>query len=111
MSRKRAERFDHSAPVFAALGDATRLALIAHLCNAGPSSIAALTLATAITRQAVTKHLEVLAAVGLVSDLRSGRERVWQIEPAPLEDARRSLDRISQQWDAALDRLQALVED
>jgi len=112
MSPRRPDRLriDKSAPVFAALGDVTRLALLARLCADGPASIAALTIATAVTRQAVTKHLQVLAAAGLVHDRRDGRERVWELDVAPLADAKRSLEHISQQWDAALDRLQALVE-
>ncbi len=113
MSPRRPERLrlDRAAPIFAALGDPNRLELIARLCSGGPASIAALTLATAITRQAVTKHLQVLAAVGLVRDAKDGRERVWAIEPAPLAEARRSLEQISAHWDAALDRLAALVEE
>lgn len=112
MSPRRPDRLrpDRSAPVFAALGDATRLALLMRLCSDGPASIAALTIATAVTRQAVTKHLQVLAAAGLVHDRKDGRERVWELDPKPLAEAQRSLALISERWDAALDRLQALVE-
>jgi DNA-binding transcriptional ArsR family regulator len=99
-----------SAPVFAALGDETRLHLVGRLCEDGPQSIAKLTEGTDVTRQAVTKHLRVLATAGVVHGSRDGRESVWQIEPRRLEAARRSLDLISRQWDAALDRLRALVE-
>src|ERR1700704_1503409 len=80
------------APIFAALGDEMRLRLIAALCVGGALSITQLTSGTDITRQAVTKHLGVLAAAGLVRDVKDGRERVWEFEPAPLEEARRSLD-------------------
>lgn len=99
------------APVFAALGDPTRLRLVAALCAGGALSIAQLTAGTAVTRQAVTRHLETLAAAGLVRDVRQGRERLWEFEPARIDDARRSLDAIAQQWDAALQRLKSLVED
>lgn len=99
-----------SAPIFAALGDATRLRLIAALCAGGAMSIAQLTSGTDITRQAVTKHLQVLAGAGLVHDLRVGRERRWKFEPAQLEEARRSLTAIAQQWDQALDKLKRFVE-
>ena len=98
------------AHVFAALGDETRLRLVARLCTAGPLSIARLTDGTAVTRQAITKHLNVLADVGVVRGMRSGRERVWQLEPRPLEEARRYLDLISAQWDEALGRLQQRLE-
>jgi DNA-binding transcriptional ArsR family regulator len=99
------------APIFAALGDEMRLRLIAALCVGGAMSIAQLTSGTDITRQAITKHLGVLAAAGLVRDLKVGRERLWQFEPARLEEARRSLEVIAQQWDLALGRLKFAVED
>ena len=100
----------HVAPVFAALGDATRLALVARLCAGGPLSIARLTTGSDLTRQAITKHLGVLARAGLVSDVRQGRERIWALDPAHLEEARGWLDEISIQWDKALDRLRRFVE-
>jgi DNA-binding transcriptional ArsR family regulator len=100
-----------AAPVFAALGDETRLAVIARLCTEGPLSIARLSEGAAVSRQAVTKHLETLAQAGLVRDARLGRERIWQLEPRRLDVARRELDRISAQWDAALGRLRAFVEE
>ncbi len=99
-----------SAPVFAALGDETRLRLIAVLCVGGAVSIAQLTSGTDITRQAVTKHLHVLADAGLVRHVKVGRERLWEFEPVQLERARRSLERIAQQWDQALGRLKLAVE-
>jgi DNA-binding transcriptional ArsR family regulator len=101
----------HVAPVFAALGDETRLALVARLCEGGPLSIARLTTGSDLTRQAITKHLGVLARAGLVSDVRHGRERIWTLAPAHLEDARGYLDEISIQWDRALHRLKRFVED
>ncbi len=98
------------APIFAALGDETRLRLIAVLCAGGAVSITQLTAGTDITRQAVTKHLRVLADAGLVRDIKVGRERRWQFEPAQLDEARRSLELIVQQWDQALAKLKAAVE-
>ena len=100
----------NSAPIFAALGDETRLRLIAVLCVGGAMSIARLTSGTDITRQAVTKHLLVLADAGLVRDIKVGRERLWEFEPEQLEEARRSLDVIARQWDHALNRLKSVVE-
>jgi DNA-binding transcriptional ArsR family regulator len=63
-----------------------------------------------VTRQAVTKHLRVLAGAGLVRGTRRGRERLWKLEPKRLEEARRSLDLISKQWDQALGKLKIFVE-
>ena len=98
------------APIFAALGDATRLRIVAKLSATGPLSIARLTEGEAMTRQAITKHLAVLAEAGLVRDLWRGRERLWEFQPSPLDTARRYLDLVSQRWDAALARLAAMVE-
>ena len=100
-----------TAPMFAALGDETRLLLMARLSSDGPLSITQLTAGSAVTRQAITKHLNVLATAGLVSDLRRGRERIWELEPEQMEAARTYLDRVSKRWDAALDRLKELVEE
>lgn len=98
------------AGVFAALGDPTRLQLVSLLCAGGLLSIAQLTTSTALSRQAVTKHLQVLSDAGLVRDLKSGRERRWQLAPERIEEARQSLDAIGRRWDAALGRLKAFVE-
>ncbi|MEO8678996.1 MAG: metalloregulator ArsR/SmtB family transcription factor [Vicinamibacterales bacterium] len=100
----------HTAPVFAALGDETRLALVVRLGSAGPHSIAQLAAESHLTRQAITKHLEVLGDAGLVRSERRGRERIWNFEAAELEEARQFLDDVSSQWDAALARLQKFVE-
>lgn len=100
-----------SAPIFAALGDETRLRLVSRLCDAGPLSITRLTAGSDVTRQAITKHLRVMESAGLVRASRHGRESVWELEPERLEDARRSLDTISAQWDAALERLRKFVEE
>ena len=99
------------AELFAALGDPTRLRLVRRLSAEGPLSITRLTEGEPVTRQAVTKHLEVLAGAGLVRGARQGRERLWRLDPRPLEDARRFLDDVSRRWDDALARLKLLVED
>lgn len=99
-----------SAAIFAALGDETRLRMIAVLCAGGAMSIAQLTAGTEITRQAVTKHLLVLADAGLVRDVKVGRERLWEFEPSQIEEARRSLELIAQQWDHALAKLKKSLE-
>jgi DNA-binding transcriptional ArsR family regulator len=104
-------RASNAAPIFAALGDETRLHLVARLGREGPLSIAKLTERTTITRQAVAKHLRVLEGAGVVASSRDGRESVWTLETKRLEDARAHLDVISRQWDDTLERLRAFVED
>jgi DNA-binding transcriptional ArsR family regulator len=100
-----------AGPVFAALGEETRLALVARLCARGPQSITRLATGSDVTRQAITKHLHVLAGAGLVHDVRRGRERIWELDAERLDDARRWLDQISKRWDEALDRLKKFVEE
>jgi DNA-binding transcriptional ArsR family regulator len=96
--------------VFAALGDTTRLRLVDRLGKEGPLSISRLTEGTQVTRQAVTKHLKVLAEAGLAEGVQHGRERRWQLRAVPLDEARRRLEWIAQSWDRALLRLKASVE-
>lgn len=110
-SRSAAARVDESAPVFAALGDPTRLRLVTRLSADGPLSIARLSEGTGVTRQAITKHLETLGEAGLVRHNRVGREKIWAIEPRRLELAQRHLARIAGEWDTAINRLRAFVED
>ena len=99
-----------SAPIFAALGDDTRLRIVGRLSAEGPTSIARLTVGTGVTRQAVTKHLHVLSEVGLVRGHHVGRENVWELQRQQLNQARQSLDAIAAQWDRALGKLKAFVE-
>jgi len=99
------------APVFAALGDRTRLSLLARLSDGQTRSIAALSADTALTRQAITKHLHVLQDAGLVASVRVGRESRFVFRPEPIEDARSYLEMVAGQWDDALSRLKSFVED
>jgi len=104
------QRLDQAAPLFAALGDETRLRLLVRLCADGPHSITRLGSRLPLSRQAITKHLEVLAHAGLVRSARQGRERLWELEPAKLGEARQILENISEKWDEALGRLKDFVE-
>ncbi len=99
------------APVFAALGDRTRLSLLMRLSDGSPRSIAKLSADTRLTRQAISKHLQVLEGAGLVSSARVGRESRFAYRPGPVAEARSYLDTVSAQWDDALSRLRVLVED
>jgi DNA-binding transcriptional ArsR family regulator len=97
-------------PVFAALGDPTRLSLLMKLSDGEARSIARLSSDTKLTRQAITKHLHVLEHAGLVSSIRVGRESRFAYQPEPVADAKSFLDAVSAQWDDALARLRVLVE-
>jgi DNA-binding transcriptional ArsR family regulator len=99
------------APVFDALGDPNRLRIITWLCDGGPRSTSQVTEVIPVSRQAATKHLLLLEAVGLVSSERRGRERIWRVQPQPLSDASDYLTTLSRRWDRAIDRLRAHVED
>ena len=103
--------FERSAPIFGALGDPTRLRLVARLSQGGPQSITRLTRGSPLTRQAITKHLRVLSGAGLVRGTRAGRESLWELERKQLDVAHRYLDSISRRWDQALDRLREFVEE
>lgn len=111
MSPRRAADVAAALPVFTALGDETRLSIVSRLSREGPLSIARLTHGSRLSRQAVSKHLRVLADAGLVRGRRRGREHIWHIRARRLEDARRCLADISTQWDDAIGRLQAFVEN
>jgi DNA-binding transcriptional ArsR family regulator len=114
MSRKRAERNYAKQParalLFAALGDETRLALVARLGEGEPASIAHLTAGSRLTRQAITKHLRVLEQAGFVRCRRQGRESLYALDTKPIEQMQEYLGLVSSQWDAALGRLKAFVE-
>jgi DNA-binding transcriptional ArsR family regulator len=104
------------ARVFAALGDETRLALVARLCDGRRYSISKLTESQAagssrLTRQAVTKHLRVLEGARIVHGVRAGRERLFELDPKPMEELKEYLTMVSEQWDQALGRLKSFVED
>lgn len=99
-----------AAPLFAALGDETRIRLLVRLSTDGPESITRLSEKSPSSRQAITKHLNVLSEAGLVRDEWRGRERIWRLEQKRLDDAQAYLTRISRLWDDALDRLKKSVE-
>ena len=107
----KAPALEARAAVFAALGDATRLSVVARLSAGEPQSISRLTDGTRLSRQAVTKHLRVLADAGVVRSIRVGRESLFELEPQALADLRDYLDRVSRHWDDALARLKSHVEE
>ena len=98
------------APVFAALGDKTRLELVAKLSGGSPRSISQLAEGSGLTRQAITKHLRVLEKVQIVHSVRTGRESLFAFDPEPMEGIKKYLDLVSEQWDQALSRPKSLVE-
>jgi DNA-binding transcriptional ArsR family regulator len=97
-----------TADLFSALGDETRLAVLARL-GEGPLSIVRLNAGHAISRQALTKHLRVLEKAGLVHHARAGRESLWSLRRQRLDEARLYLEQMSWQWDERLERLEALL--
>ena len=111
LNKTASSQLSHAAPVFAALGDDVRLSIVARLCVGEPLSITRLSKSLPITRQAVTKHLHVLADAGLVSSERNGREQMWMLEPESLKKAQRCLEIITKQWGTTLNRLKSFVED
>ncbi len=111
MSTAETARAIDPAPIFAALGDRTRLSLLMRLSDGRTRSITMLAGDTDLTRQAVTKHLRVLQDVGLVESVRHGRESRFTCRPEPLDVARAYLDGVAAQWDDALLRLKAFVEE
>jgi DNA-binding transcriptional ArsR family regulator len=98
------------APVFAALGDRTRLALVAKLCGGQPRSISQLTEGSKLTRQAITKHLRVLERAGIAHSVRAGRESLFHFDPRPIAGIKEYLDFVSEQWEQALSGLKSFVE-
>ncbi|HET9237324.1 MAG TPA: metalloregulator ArsR/SmtB family transcription factor [Oligoflexus sp.] len=112
MSRKiREAALKRQAEVFAALGDKTRLTLVRQLGDGEPRSISKLTEGSDVTRQAITKHLHVLEEVGLVRQMKSGRESLYTLNPEPLDEAQDALQSMARQWDEALVRLKSFLED
>ncbi len=109
-SRIATKRRTH-ALVFAALGDPTRLSLVATLSSGQPRSISQLTRRSRLTRQAITKHLRVLESAGLVHSVRAGRESLFEFNVEPLADINEYLGFVSEQWDQALSRLKSFVEE
>ena len=98
-------------PFFSALGDPNRLRIIVRLCDLGPSSTSQVTTVIPVTRQAASKHLQLLESAGLVTSIRRGRERIWTVRTEPLARASDYLTQLSRRWDAAVDRLRAYLQD
>ncbi len=111
MPRSSTARLLGAVPVFAALGDETRLRMVSRLSEKGPMSTVELTEGTGISRQAVTKHLVALRDAGVLRSGRVGRQRIWELEPKGFDEVQRHLEAISRQWDAAIGRLRTFVED
>jgi DNA-binding transcriptional ArsR family regulator len=112
--RKTPRRSSRSRPscarVFAALGDETRLRLVAKLSSGQPCSISQLTEGSRLTRQAITKHLRVLENARIVRSVRAGSESRFAFDPEPIAEIKDYLDFVSEQWDQTLARLRSFVE-
>jgi DNA-binding transcriptional ArsR family regulator len=110
-SNSAALKTEYQATIFAALGDPTRLSLVAKLIDGKPHSISTLASDTHITRQAITKHLRVLENVGIVTSLKAGRESLYELDTKPLESVQEYLAIIADEWDRSLNSLKAFVEN
>jgi DNA-binding transcriptional ArsR family regulator len=110
-SNSAALKVERQATIFAALGDPTRLSLVTKLIDGKPHSISTLATDTHISRQAITKHLRVLENVGLVTNLKAGRESLYELDTKPLKSIQEYLDIIANEWDRSLNSLKAFVEN
>jgi len=97
--------------VFDALGDPKRLQIVIGLCDTGPKSTLQVAQSISLSRQATTKHLELLSVAGVVNSTKHGRQRVWTVQPQPLNAAGDYLTTLSARWDRAIERLRIFVED
>lgn len=98
------------SPVFAALGDTTRLQLVRRLTQSEPQSIAQLAVGLSMSHQGITKHLKVMERANLVRTQKVGRERHYVGKPETVSQACTYLRQIGDEWEHALQRLQQFVE-
>jgi len=101
---------DSVALTFAALGDETRLSLVTRLCRVSHQSISQLAEGTRLTRQAITKHLQILERVGLVRSVRKGRETLFEFDATPIQTMTQYLDLVAGQWEKKLTDLQDYLD-
>lgn len=97
-------------PVFAALADPTRREVLRAVAGGRDLTATQVAADLPVSRQAVVKHLQVLAGAGLVTAERHGREQCFRVTPAPLDDALRWMVGVGAAWDDRLDRLRQHVE-
>ena len=102
---KRSAADQRAAAVFDALGDPTRRGLFAAVGRSGPVTATELAVDRPVSRQAIVKHLQVLAAAGLVDAQKVGREQRYTVAPAPLDDAARWMAAVGSAWDERLAKL------
>lgn len=98
------------ADVFFALGDRTRLSIVSRLGEHGARSATSLAEGSTVTRQAIVKHLQVLANARLVTHKKHGREVLYALDARRLREAGQFLNGISAGWDRAIERLRKMVE-
>lgn len=96
--------------VFAALADPTRRAILARLAS-GEATVGELARPFSMTQPAISKHLKVLERAGLVSHGIDAQRRPRKLEPRPLAEANRWLERYRQTWEKNFQRLDALLDE
>jgi DNA-binding transcriptional ArsR family regulator len=99
---------DNLSSIFGALADPTRRAILAQLTE-GDRSVAELSAPFAVSQPAISRHLKVLEAAGLISRSRRATARLSHLEAEPLRDATEWLARYQAYWDESYDRLDALL--
>jgi DNA-binding transcriptional ArsR family regulator len=95
---------------FAALADPTRRAILARLAG-GEASVAELARPFAMSQPAISKHLKVLERAGLISRRRHAQRRPRRLEPRPLAEATRWLERYRRYWEGNFQRLDAVLDE
>ena len=101
---------DNAQPVFRALADPTRRAIINMLAD-GDRPIAEIAAAFDMTRPAVAKHLAILREGGVIAVEAKGRERIHRLNPQALKTAADWLSYFDRFWDDRLAKLKKVVED
>ena len=96
--------------IFIALADSTRRRLLTTLAERSPTTATQLTREFPLTRQGISKHLDLLAGAGLVRMQTRGREKRYWLSPRPLSEVSDWVDAVNLKWAERMRRLKRLVE-
>jgi DNA-binding transcriptional ArsR family regulator len=95
---------------FAALGDATRYAIV-HRLSQGQQSVSELTSLFSLTQPTITSHLNILEKAGLIERQKAGQKRISRLKPEAILELGKLLDAVGRQWSSRLDRLTVYASD
>ena len=101
---------DPDDELWSAIGDPSRRRVLDLLVRGGEASASWLAGQVPFSRQAVSKHLAVLEEAGLISRRKQGREVLFQVHAARLDQATRAMAELASQWDRRLDSIKRLAE-